>query len=554
MGRDLRAPSSKVVTALVGCARGFVAIMGRIAIVGGGVAGCYAAYRLASRSETSEGQDLVTLFEMSDRIGGRLLSRRPNTETLQAMEFGGMYIADAHKNLWGLLTRLGFSPAIVDYRGREHFLRGHFIEAGDYEIPRKIPFFVAGAEAGQHPLSLLVGAIVSVLPRLPELWPMNPTATPRSTAEYLRAHTYKNRPLYEWGFWNLLSDRVGHEAYEMMLAISPTASTFRNGNAYDTIWVILNELLQSQKLYRLTEGYQTLAERLAGDAAKAGVSVNTNAELERVERAGAGLALYFKGVSAAVEVDQLILAMPRRALERVVFGAGLITPEIERDLAAVIPIPACKLFLAFKNAWWIDYEVQCDTVKSENTLEISSTDLPMRQCFFFGAPKAGQPALVLAAFADDVASSYWKGLRPPDYQERLDSKLFERGGDVFAASPAMIDAALRQLQAMHPKAVIEAPVEAAYFDWSEDPYGAAWHGWKAYVRSWEVQKRMCRPNASAPIFICGEAYASLQGWVEGAINVTEVMLNEHFSMPKPDWIPAQYELEIEEEERHVGAV
>jgi hypothetical protein len=38
--------------------------------------------------------------------------------------------------------------------------------------------------------------------------------------------------------------------------------------------------------------------------------------------------------------------------------------------------------------------------------------------------------------------------------------------------------------------------------------------------------------------VCGEAYSRNQGWVEGALETTELMLQEHFDLKRPTWFTA----------------
>ncbi len=38
------------------------------------------------------------------------------------------------------------------------------------------------------------------------------------------------------------------------------------------------------------------------------------------------------------------------------------------------------------------------------------------------------------------------------------------------------------------------------------------------------------------LLICGEAYSNQQGWVEGALETAEIMLQDYFSLDKPDWL------------------
>ena len=77
-----------------------------VAIVGGGVAGAYAAWRLRQEKP----QLRVRLFEASDRIGGRLHSVAfPQAPHLVA-EAGGMRFLKAHRHVSRLVDRLGLTP------------------------------------------------------------------------------------------------------------------------------------------------------------------------------------------------------------------------------------------------------------------------------------------------------------------------------------------------------------------------------------------------------------------------------------------------------------
>ena len=87
-----------------------------IAIIGGGVSGAYTAYRLMKANpnespvlkrllELSGREQLdVRLFELSDRIGGRLWSiNMPGLPNIPA-EMGGMRFLKSQQNVYGLCT------------------------------------------------------------------------------------------------------------------------------------------------------------------------------------------------------------------------------------------------------------------------------------------------------------------------------------------------------------------------------------------------------------------------------------------------------------------
>ena len=57
------------------------------------------------------------------------------------------------------------------------------------------------------------------------------------------------------------------------------------------------------------------------------------------------------------------------------------------------------------------------------------------------------------------------------------------------------------------------------------------------MRFWEVMPALRCPSA-AEVAICGEAYSLRQGWVEGALQSTELMLQERFGLQRAgSWPP-----------------
>ena len=41
-------------------------------------------------------------------------------------------------------------------------------------------------------------------------------------------------------------------------------------------------------------------------------------------------------------------------------------------------------------------------------------------------------------------------------------------------------------------------------------------------------------------YVCGEAYSANQGWVEGAVNTAERVLETHFGVRRPSWVSPGY--------------
>ena len=77
-----------------------------------------------------------------------------------------------------------------------------------------------------------------------------------------------------------------------------------------------------------------------------------------------------------------------------------------------------------------------------------------------------------------------------------------------------------------------------YQNWGNDPFGGGYHNWFSGYRVDKVMKCIRKPWSDQNIFIVGESYSNLTGWVEGALQTTENMLFEHYGIPKT--IPGYY--------------
>ena len=86
-----------------------------IAIVGGGVAGLTAAYRLSRAGQR------VTLYEASERLGGRMFTRRDFNEDGQFCELGGELVDSNHTALRSLADELGVDLQRVAPEDGEEF-------------------------------------------------------------------------------------------------------------------------------------------------------------------------------------------------------------------------------------------------------------------------------------------------------------------------------------------------------------------------------------------------------------------------------------------------
>ena len=521
-----------------------------VAVVGGGASGVYTAWRLATTDPArspaltrtaaarGDGKLRIALFERSGRVGGRLLSVRPPDIGDVVCELGGMRYMSSHVLVRSLVEKkLGLKTRDlpVDEDANIAYLRGRHLRHAQVRQGAGLPFDLSPAEQGRNPGDLLAYAIEQILPGVTK---MQGAALLRR----LEAAEFEGQPLYRQGFWNLVARTITSEAYALAKTVIGYDSLGQNWNAVDTIAENFN-FTPDVKYSAFVNGYEEVPLTLADLFRRAGGTIALDTGLRAFDTARLtdgtdGVRLRFRtaaGDDRVVTARALVLAMPRRSLELLEQTGPVLDPanaDVHALLRSVSPVVLFKLFLCYPFPWWEAAGV---------TEGRSLTDLPIRQLYYWGKAPAQGPVPgpgVLMVYNDVDSVDFWAGLRA----EAAAGRTMTGTGDgrpewaAFVAPPAMAREAHRQIMEMHGVRYAPEPYAAAFMDWADDPYGGGVHFWNIHEKSWEVIPRVAQPKPPVPVYICGEAYSDNQTWVEGALETAELVLQQHFQLPAPEWV------------------
>jgi hypothetical protein len=525
-----------------------------VAVVGGGVAGAYCAWRLQHHQEAGA---RIALFEYSDRIGGRLYTvTLPGLPHVKA-EVGGMrYIPTSHIMVASVIDHLKLktkpfpmgAPPPVGSNCNLFYLRGKHLRLHQLSDPAKVPYNLAWIERGLGPTNLQVQVMNNIYPGMANL----------SLCDTMKVRAF-GRPLWQWGFWDLMFKALSNEGYQFMKDAGGYDANVANANAVTQLPA--TEYSDQTQFLTLADGYDQLPIQLADrfnhggpGGLPAGQRVMMNHRLAEIE-IGAGeyrYTLHFEPTVTTtgktrlaagaeritVRAKKVILAMPRRSLE-LIKSSFFDDPWLRANIPSVLIQSAFKLFLAYESPWWRALGLVAGR---------SVTDLPIRQTYYFGTEaeqEGGLPfmnSLLMASYNDISTVPFWKGLELGVPYEGYKPTCLEAGVKrmvpqmEFPATADMVEVANRQVAAVHALPELPMPYSAVYHSWNEDPYGGGWHEWKAAHRLDEVMCRMRKPVDDLDIYIVGEAYSYGQGWVEGALDTAESMLEDFFGLDRPRWI------------------
>lgn len=535
----------------------------KFAIVGAGCAGIYAAWRLAASGERN-----IRVFETDGRVGGRLLTAQmPNAPF--RVELGGMRYTSRQLLVSKLVQRLGLKSKPFRFQNQIYHLRGQRF-SWPAEVAR-LPYGVTSLEKHKGPAHLVIDAIKRCLGDI-ELCAYKGSATELKdsiaaiieqlrvnpsplTFKTLQTHAWtflkrngllKGSQLYQTGFWNILFFYLSPEAFLFAHDGLGYESVLANWNAGEALPWFVRDF--DSEYETLVDGMDALPNSLASefevycpdsmsfDHELVEVSPDSGARATRLTFViGRGT----KKETKTVLAESVFLALPQLALRRVKFGYDL--SDVEGEIDSVTAHPLFKLFLGYETCWWSDPRA----LGSESGR--STTDLPIRQVYYFGPDKADEAlcasnskdagkAMLMASYNDSHYVDFWKPLiqregRGPYYGHpralTTDEKRVLRS---FGATENMVRKASKQISLLHPSMLgIPDPYVGLTMEW---PQG--WHTWNVHINPFRAMHKLKRPF-DANIFVCGEAYSCEQGWVEGALRSAELALAE-LGLSPPDWV------------------
>ena len=551
-----------------------------VAIIGGGASGIYTAWRmLLEGTEYSEklkkwkeerGSLKIAIFEGSHRTGGRILSAKAPGMPDVVCEIGGMRFVSSQTLVQGLVLnklKLPVHEQTVDDPKNIAMLRGKYLRVSQLSDPAVLPYQFTDdekawlAKDGNVASNFLDYSIRKAIPDITQ-------HLGEGLRGYLTDLEVNGVPLYEQGFWNVIAPQLSHEAYRIAVTTIGYDCLGFNTNAVDVICEYY-DFTPGVKYYLLDDGYDAVFWNMQRQFIQHGGEVKINKWLQSFDETiladgTKGVALQFKGESETYSARAIILAMPKRSInlldEKGPVLSPAAAPHVQPLLNSVSPIHLYKMFIAYKEPWW---------EKEGVTIGRSLTDIPIRQCYYWGVETKKQDTdtnntnAILMVYNDGLSSDFWGGLRhiplgPDDTKDENSPLAFKRKTSLLhtstkqtnewdkrlnanwkrcVAPKAMVAEMHRQLMVLHNITDAPEPLEAAFVDWGDDPYGGAVHFWNPGYKSSEILESMIQPVNDFPCYVCGEAYSTNQTWVEGAFQTAELVLRK-FDIPEPKWLTA----------------
>ncbi len=555
-----------------------------VAIVGAGTSGLYTAYRLTTDKKYTGKK--VQIFDMNSRLGGRLESVvMPGMDVVG--ELGGMRYLTSQEIVTTLIEQvfkkemtpvdfpMGNPNDLLMYLRKERFKQSAWNEAQKKGKKLTTRYYLNDDDVGFSSDQLFNKVIYDVLMADPWFKKNYGKKVSQGPGQYdyafmltsrdwddvkpkliycFKGSPYDKRKVNDIGFWNLIKDQCSEEGYSFLANAGGYYSNTINWNSAEAFPYMVGDFSNADTSYKtIKEGYDSIAYALANAYMKfEGACIWSENKLLTFTKKHKNKDKYKyeltflnikKNKKWMVYANTIVLAMPRKSLELLdqenFFFDINERSELNLNIRSVIMEPAFKILMGFEYPWWKKLNIDSGH---------SITDLPMRQCYYFGTDPRNDHSLLLGSYGDMETETFWKALsddkvlftvRPT---KNASSKELKALQDV-QATQMMVDELVNQLRELHgPKVEIPMPYVTWFRDWTEDPFGAGYHAWKAGYSVKHVMPYMRKPLPKESIHICGEAYSDQQGWVEGAFCEAEKMLQEYFGLKRPVWLNKDYYL------------
>lgn len=369
---------------------------------------------------------------------------------------------------------------------------------------------------------------------------------------------FRGQPLWDLGFWNVLSDVLSHFA---VVKIRDWGSYYHfvheNLNAAEWIIFWLRAIRSTGSLRGIRGGMSRIVWKLmealwnhrkTGESPQLEIEQGVKVSGVRSRKDGfIDLDVRKEGISRIVSAKRVILALPKRPLEEISWNGERPQGTLQQALNAVVCLPLLKCFFVVEKPWWED----------NRPLNRSAADLPTREILYTKSNDRTKGLIMI--YTDRPAITFWSdylrtesannsaGPEQPEgpqleHQESaktwfLEKKPSPRDASIIEIKPGSGRLWQRFVQFArdyeHHDFTTGRLLACGMRDWGKEPFGAAAHGWRPGVRSRKYimflqafsldhgeQNTMVKN-----IHVCGEAYSNYQGFIEGSLRSARRVLN-----------------------------
>lgn len=532
-----------------------------VLIIGAGMSGLFAAWRLLSNNPKLK----IQIVEKLHRTGGRLqttfIDIKGDNDDIVSIhdEEGGMRFVPKEsgqmQHLWKLIGDMQAAgnplkpvPFIMGDGNNRYYVRGRSFTVQDAKNSNQRIwsdlFTLSANEQGKEPSDILTEVMNEILRQNN----MPKDVNPKSPEEWIhfRNHCtfndYEGIPvtINKWGFWSLLRTYgLSQECIEMLSHVLGFMGPFQEYiNAGEGLQILFDFPKPAQTPFKtLANGFEGLSTALENEIIKMNGQIDFQINVDSLKTEGEG---YFvegrevlTGNTVTYYAEKVILAIPKKPLKLLMENSPILLKNglFKDAVNSVKNMELTKVGLYFKERWWHSNK------KINLTNGPNFSDLPLGSVYTFSQypeddekdQKYDGPA-ALTQYTDYIRGNFWMELQNigEPYQT---SEYPENPPNTLPASRALVNEMMIQLKllfGLDKDEKVPAPVLSTYRVWGDGDFGYGYHQYKINVNDEDIYPNIYKPSDN--LFVCNESWSPEQGWVEGALIMSDYVLVKGFGL------------------------
>jgi monoamine oxidase len=511
------------------CKIGITIQMCTICIVGGGITGLYAAYKLSTRFPSAT----ILVFEASNRLGGRIWTEvfsNEDTEPFYA-EMGAMRFE------WNIQPR--FRKLVEELQvSTEPFvsLQGPKLEY-TYNVESLFELEKIIMQKSSTPIMHLVElACVNILSRILNntkntsnasllnnfksfndgllTWIENWKGDEKTsiniwsllTEDHLKLLSYANisdkKQSYQMAIWNFLkeSEVLSDEAVRLILDEGTFFHDVHRSYSVSDWLIRWIHIFQSNHDIRTVKGgVETLVNALSDKLKqKSNVQIQCNTQVTKITTNHEDYSLEIKTQDSTVKIidcQKVVFTLPAKILRKILTSEN-VSSEITDALNSVDDFSLSKYFFQVKDPWWKDDEKEMHKNRSR---------CPAREIHY---KKQSDKLGTVMLYCDNPSQIYWEPLDDDDEERKINfAKLFK----------------------INPERI----TQVTGCNWAKVPFiETSIHFWKVGSNKYDVCLKLRsfslknQKSTTSMVHVCGGAYSYTDGFIEGGLQTVDELCSQ----------------------------
>lgn len=545
-------------------------------------------FAILERSDRTGGRLDSDLIEFKNH---KLGEDQPETITVKEEQGGMRFLFDGMDDLMSLFLLLDLQNQIVPFPmnsggNNRLYYRGESFTAAeakehDYAIWSSL-YNLAPAEQGVNPKDIVNIVFNRILQANPQFDSRPEVRGPEFWQSFRLQCQWNGQGLNEWSLWDLFADMgYSQECITMLYRVLGFNGTFLSKMNAGVAYQLLEDFPADVQFRTFKDGFSTLPNALVDRVGFDHIHLKTSVEeldydTDQKEYILSYIQIDDNGneIRDVIRANKVILGLPRLALEKLFIKSNAFnrlnqddSSKLWNTLQSTSNQPLLKINLYYKNAWWGNgitgrpaiefgpnfadlptgsvypfYAVNNELAAALmfNELEHNGTPEQQQKVNDISDEKYSRPA-ALTIYCDYMNINFWSSLQNigKPFEHPQQSEYIESiPSDICPASTKVVEQATKFFKEIFNTHYVPEPILTSARIWEgstrtdipeSQKFGYGVHQWSIGADDKKVMEDLVEPLPN--LFTCGEAFSDYQGWVEGALRSTDLVLKQGFGLP-----------------------